>query len=107
MKIWRVVVFIVALTPVWAVAQSHQPYVGLQSRTIKALSAEQIADLRAGRGMGFALPAELNGYPGPLHVIELADQPPWTLKGGLALDDAISLSRRCGQAVNEGLAPKE
>ena len=40
-------------------------------------------------------------------VIELADQPPWTLKGGLALDDAISLSRRCGQAVNEGLAPKE
>ena len=74
MKIWRVVVFIVALTPVWAVAQSHQPYAGLQSRTIKALSAEQIADLRAGRGMGLALPAELNGYPGPLHVIELAEQ---------------------------------
>ena len=24
--------------------------------------------------MGFALAAELNGYPGPLHVLELADQ---------------------------------
>ena len=40
-------------------------------------------------------------------VIELADQPPWTLKRGLALDDAVSLSRRCGQAVNEGLVSKE
>ena len=57
-----------------ALAQSPQPYAGLQSRAIKALSAEQIADLTAGRGMSFALPAELNGYPGPIHVIELADQ---------------------------------
>ena len=24
--------------------------------------------------MGLALPAELNGYPGPIHVLELADQ---------------------------------
>ena len=23
--------------------------------------------------MGFALPAELNGYPGPRHVLDLAD----------------------------------
>ena len=53
-------------------AQSHQPYVGLQSRPVKALSDRLIADLRAGRGMTMALPAELNGYPGPLHVIEHA-----------------------------------
>ena len=24
--------------------------------------------------MGFALPAELNGYPGPIHVLELGDR---------------------------------
>ena len=54
-------------------AQSHQPYAGNQSRQIKAFSEEQLADLRAGRGMSLALPAELNGYPGPLHVIELAE----------------------------------
>lgn len=52
---------------------SQAPYAGLQQRTIKALSAEQIADLRAGRGMGLALAAELNGYPGPSHALELAD----------------------------------
>jgi len=50
----------------------HQPYAGLQDRTIKALSAQQVADLRAGRGMSMALAAELNGYPGPMHVLELA-----------------------------------
>lgn len=53
---------------------AHSPYAGLDSRHIKALSAEQLADLKAGRGMGLALAAELNGYPGPLHVLELADR---------------------------------
>jgi Spy/CpxP family protein refolding chaperone len=57
-----------------ASAQTAQPYAGLQTRAVKALSAEQIADLRAGRGMGLALAAELNGYPGPSHVLELAGE---------------------------------
>jgi hypothetical protein len=46
----------------------------MQTRPIKALSEQEVADLRAGRGMGLAMPAELNGYPGPAHVLELADQ---------------------------------
>ncbi|MDP2330842.1 MAG: Spy/CpxP family protein refolding chaperone [Reyranella sp.] len=59
--------------PLAAQAQHHpQPYAGQDSRPVKTLSAEQLADLRAGRGMGLALPAELNGYPGPTHVLELA-----------------------------------
>jgi hypothetical protein len=55
-----------------AVAQT--PYVGMQTRFIKALSDQQMADLRTGRGMGLALAAELNGYPGPSHLLELADK---------------------------------
>ena len=50
------------------------PYAGFEQRAIKALSAEQIDDLRNGRGMGLALAAELKGYPGPVHVIELASE---------------------------------
>lgn len=53
-------------------AHAQSPYAGMQNRAIKALSERQIADLRAGKGMSFALPAELNGYPGPAHVLELA-----------------------------------
>jgi Spy/CpxP family protein refolding chaperone len=63
-----------ALMSTVADAQTSQPYAGLQTRPIKALSEQQIADLRTGRGMSLALAAELNGYPGPRHVLELADQ---------------------------------
>ncbi len=49
-----------------------QPYSGLEQREIKALSAAEIDDYRNGRGMSLALAAELNGYPGPRHVLDLA-----------------------------------
>lgn len=39
-----------------------------------ALSADDVTALREGQGMGLARAAELNRYPGPLHVIELADR---------------------------------
>lgn len=55
-----------------AQAPAASPYAGFEERPIKALSAQQISDLKAGRGMGLALAAELNGFPGPLHVLELA-----------------------------------
>lgn len=55
--------------------RSHSsPYSGMQGRDIKALSDEQIAGLKAGKGMAMALPAELNGYPGPSHVLQMASE---------------------------------
>ena len=53
-------------------AASPSPYTGQQSRDIKALSAEDVDAYLAGKGMGLAKVAELNGYPGPSHVLELA-----------------------------------
>ncbi len=53
-------------------AASGSPYAGQQAREIKALSPAEVQDLLAGKGMGFAKAAELNGYPGPAHVLELA-----------------------------------
>ncbi|WGR74776.1 MULTISPECIES: hypothetical protein [unclassified Bradyrhizobium] len=64
-----IVIFLVSAS-LWA----QTPYAGMQLRQIKALSDQEIADLRAGRGMGLALAAEINGYPGPSHVLELADR---------------------------------
>lgn len=51
-----------------------QPYAGQEQREISSLSPGDIAALAAGEGWGLAKPAELNGYPGPAHVLELADQ---------------------------------
>ena len=53
-------------------AAHSSPYAGMQNRAIKALSEEQIAGLQACKGMALAMPAELNGYPGPAHTLELA-----------------------------------
>ena len=55
-------------------AQNLQPYAGMQTRPLKALSDDELTDLREGRGMGLALAGELNGYPGPKHVLELAKE---------------------------------
>ena len=50
------------------------PYAGRQAREIAALSAEDLAELRRGGGWGLALAAELNGAPGPTHLLELAER---------------------------------
>lgn len=47
-------------------------YTVRQNRPIKALSEQDVAALLAGQGAGFAKAAELNGYPGPAHVLELS-----------------------------------
>lgn len=49
------------------------PYAGQQKRAIKSLSDQDVTDLLQGQGMGLAKAAELNGYPGPAHVLEHAD----------------------------------
>src|SRR5882724_2320911 len=70
-----------------AAANAQTPYAGMQARPIKALSDQQVADLKAGRGMGLALAAELNGYPGPSHLLELSD------KLGLTSDQNSTLKK--------------
>jgi Spy/CpxP family protein refolding chaperone len=58
--------------PALAADMPATPYAGQQARRIKALSDEDITALRKGEGMGMAKAAELNGYPGPAHVLALA-----------------------------------
>jgi Spy/CpxP family protein refolding chaperone len=69
-----VLLFVASLAACSAQTQLPSPYVGLEVRDIKALSPSEIADLLAGKGMGFAKSAELNEYPGPAHVLELQSQ---------------------------------
>lgn len=54
----------------------HSPYAGQEARGIKALSQDDIEGLLTGAGTpfrGMAKPAELNGYPGPRHVLDAYD----------------------------------
>ena len=63
------------LVAAWLFAPpATSPYVGEEARPIKSLSREQIDGYLNARGMGLAKAAELNSYPGPMHVLELRDQ---------------------------------
>jgi len=73
---WRILfaLILTAILPVLNAQDKHSLYAGQEKRIIKALSPAEIETFLSGAGMGFAKAAELNHYPGPKHVLELADQ---------------------------------
>jgi len=48
-------------------------YAGQETREIRTLSEEDIRQLQNGEGWGLAKAAELNGLPGPAHLLEMAN----------------------------------
>lgn len=52
----------------------HSPYAGQENRRIASLSEADIAELMRGGGWGLARSAELNGLPGPAHLLEMKDE---------------------------------
>jgi Spy/CpxP family protein refolding chaperone len=67
-------VAVLQLTSVALAQVPASPYAGQDERDIKALSPEDIDSYQSGKGLGLAKAAELNGYAGPRHVLELASQ---------------------------------
>ena len=67
-----------AITAQAAGDSAHQghvsKYAGEESRIIKSLSRADIEELRAGGGWGLARAAELNGMPGPAHLLEMKNE---------------------------------
>jgi hypothetical protein len=72
MRLW-IAVAACAASATCAAAQTGAPYSGANARAIATLSADDVAQIVAGAGWGLALPAELNGWPGPAHVLEASE----------------------------------
>lgn len=77
MKIGRSMLAMIAFAAASGASQgagtaAASAYAGQQMRDIKSLAAEEIDGYLAGKGMGLAKAAELNGYPGPSHVLAMA-----------------------------------
>lgn len=70
----RFIVLLALLAGAHASAQhhGHSPYAGEEARDLKALSAQEQRAWLEGQGLGLAKAAELNGHPGPMHVLEHA-----------------------------------
>ena len=90
----------------FAIAQASG-YVGQQDRTLKAYSAAEVTDLRAGKGMGFAKTAELNGYPGPSHVLQHAAALELSAEQRLATERLLTAHRARAQSQGEALLQAE
>lgn len=57
-----------------AFASTSSPYAGQEQRDIKSLSQHEIIGHLNGKGLGYAKAAELNQFPGPKHVLDLAEE---------------------------------
>ena len=75
-------------------------YAGEEQRQIKSLSDDDMEELRRGGGWGLAKAAELNGVPGPLHLLELSDQIPLSPSQVSAVGQLYETMRMA--AVEEG-----
>lgn len=99
-------VALISALPLAATAQHNHgghatPYAGLETRAIKSLSDEDIAELQRGGGWGLALPAELSGLPGPAHVLELQEEL------DLSADQVAAISRIYEDMRAEAIAAGE
>ena len=70
----RTILLVAFVCSTFAASAIAQGYSGMEKRSVKSLSASDIKQLESGKGWGFALPAELNSYPGPAHILELKSQ---------------------------------
>lgn len=70
--VWLSLLAMVAASASAQHEHEHSPYARTQSAEVASLSEEEVRALRNGEGMGLARAAELNHFPGPKHLLELA-----------------------------------
>ena len=103
-------VLLVMISETAQAADTHQPgahqnqmdsYAGQEQREIKSLSAQDMDDLINGRGWGLAKAAELNGMPGPIHLLEFAKELELSVEQISAIEGLFSEMKK--QAIPLGL----
>ena len=69
------ILILVTLSTLSAAEHSYKSkYAGEEKREIKSLSETDIEELKNGKGWGLAKAAELNGLPGPAHLLEMKEE---------------------------------
>ena len=76
-------------------------YAGEEKREIKSLSETDIEELKNGKGWGLAKAAELNGVPGPVHLLEMKDEIDLSAKQVRAIEDLYKKMKQ--EAIPLGL----
>ena len=76
-------------------------YAGEEKREIKSLSETDIEELKNGKGWGLAKAAELNGVPGPAHLLEMKEEIDLNAKQIRAIEDLYNKMKQ--EAIPLGL----
>jgi hypothetical protein len=93
--------------PAAAADSRASPSAGQESRPIKSLSDDDLAELERGGGWGLARAAELNGIPGPAHLLELASVLPLSAEQAERIDSIFQDMRSRAITVGERLIAEE
>jgi Spy/CpxP family protein refolding chaperone len=86
---------------------NHSQYAGKEKQAIKALSETEVTGYLNGDGMSLALAAELNGYPGPKHILENEGPLGLTAEQKEKVQEAFDGMKRDAQSLGKRLVDKE
>lgn len=88
-------------------SNTSSPYINQMHNEIKSLTKSEISGLLQGKGMGFAKAAELNHYPGPKHVLELAEELELTKQQKLITSEIYKSMKQQAKALGDRLISQE
>lgn len=88
-------------------AQTASPYVGQEAGDIKSLSPEEVDGYLSGKGLGLAKAAELNGFAGPRHVLELSSDLGLTPEQRDRTEDLFASMQSKASALGRSLVEEE
>ncbi|NER80185.1 MAG: hypothetical protein F6K42_11505, partial [Leptolyngbya sp. SIO1D8] len=75
--------------------------------SVRGLSAQEVDDLLQGRGAGYARTAELNSFPGPLHVLDLKADLALSTEQEQAIQTVFDTMQRRAQQLGEAIVEQE
>jgi Spy/CpxP family protein refolding chaperone len=103
-----IVFLVLALALTAPLAAQHAPaHAGQQQRQLKALSEAEVEGYLRGEGMGYARVAELNHYPGPRHLLDLADRLPLSAEQRRAMQEVFGEMQAAAIRLGEQLVVRE
>ena len=88
-------------------APAPSPYAGQPASPVRGLSAQEVADLLAGRGAGYARTAELNSYPGPRHVLDFGPKLELTVAQRAGTERVFGRMQREAQRLGAEIVARE
>lgn len=110
-----IAISLVSVTKV--LAQQHQhdaqhnnfrsPYVEQLDSPVRGLSFEEVDNLLNGQGAGYARTAELNGYPGLRHVLDLSSQLNLSFQQEKEIQAAFEQMKSQVKSIGETIVSKE